>query len=41
MRWHEYGTDFVVPLYSVVEGIERKLRERNAGVDLPDGAQPK
>jgi hypothetical protein len=28
----EYGTDFVAPLYSVVEGIERKLRERNAGV---------
>lgn len=28
----EYGTEFVAPLYAVVEGIERKLRERNAGV---------
>lgn len=26
----DYGTEFVAPLYAVVEGIERKLRERNA-----------
>jgi hypothetical protein len=25
----EYGTGFVAPLYAVIEGIERKLMERN------------
>jgi hypothetical protein len=35
----EYGTEFVAPLYAVVESIERKLKERNAGVNLPDGAK--
>jgi len=26
----DYGTDFVAPLYSVVESIEKRLREKNA-----------
>jgi hypothetical protein len=39
----EYGTEFVAPLYAVVEGIERKLRERNAGVasSEPQQKEPK
>lgn len=38
----ELGTDFVAPLYAAVEGIERKLRERNAAAASPaqEGWQP-
>ncbi|MFY1969611.1 hypothetical protein ACOTDD_30310 [Achromobacter xylosoxidans] len=28
----DYGTDFVAPLYSVVESIEKRLREKNAAL---------
>lgn len=28
----DYGTDFVAPLYSVVENIEKRLREKNAAL---------
>lgn len=34
----DYGTGFVAPLFSVVEGIEKQLRERNDRA--PSGASP-
>ena len=34
----EYGTGFVAPLYAIVEGIERKLMERNAAPAAPEQA---
>ena len=34
----DYGTDFVVPLYSIVESIEQRLREKNAAQQAEQGA---
>jgi len=33
----DYGTDFVAPLYSVVESIEKRLREKNAASQQQEG----
>lgn len=33
----DYGTDFVSPLYSVVESIEKRLREKNAASQQQEG----
>ncbi|MGR6075490.1 hypothetical protein [Achromobacter sp. CSND-B12] len=33
----EYGTEFVAPLYSVVESIEKRLREKNTASQQQEG----
>lgn len=33
----DYGTDFVSPLYAVVENIERRLRDKNAAIAQQKG----